>query len=276
MKTKMKMLVTSALLLTSLSTFAAETTWNFRNTNQISGSQLSGSVDGINLSITAWADSSLNNDNVTSSTIATANRGLLNYSGRTDRNGYEHTVGNRNNTNRSYGFSDFILFSFSEAVNLSNVLIGWSYRTTGYVSVAAYKGEIINPGASINGANKSWQDIATNDIAAKTIVEISNANRANNNLVSNISSLTGAVSGAVGLQGVFSKHWLVGAYNNAFDSVSRNLLSSFKLAGITTHVAPTQPNTPDGTPPSTPANAPGTLALLGLGLIALWRRQAQK
>ena len=260
MKTILKTLLTSALLVSSASAFATQTTWDFRTgheyngTGEYFGNEISKSVSGTTVVATAWSDTDevAGDDKIESARVSSNNYGLLNYN---QKSGDYHAID-------SYCGgcdSDFILLSFSQAVNLASISLGWSNFTNGYISIGAFAANASAPVL----AGKTWVGVAS-ELVTKTVLEVSNAGSA---------SPSNLITAATGISG-FSKYWLVGSYTNAFDTIARHLESSFKLAGITTHVAPNNP--PDENTSTTPANAPGTLALLGMGLIALWRRQAKK
>lgn len=262
MKTLFKTLVTCAIFATSLSALATETTWDFRTSGQRYGSgnsfgnTMTKSAADITVNMTAWADTRrLQNGSqlIQNAKIASNSNGLLNYN---RSNNDAHTI----DSWCGGCHFDFILLSFSEAVNLASISLGWSDFNTERVSVGAFSVDASAPTL----VDKTWGQVA-GDLAAKTVVEVSNARRA---------SSTNLVTAATGLT-QYSQYWLIGAYHSAFRNLGHNIQSAFKIAGITTHVVPTTPNDPDGTTPGTPVNSPATIALFGLGLMVLWSRRSQ-
>ena len=278
MKTSIAVILGFLSLAHSLNVAASSTTWAF-DTTSVRGDSL-GFVSGdLRLDVTAWSDSSSQNDTILQGQVATSNRGLLNYNTgtrRDDTEGYFHTVGNApsrevtstvwtrvkkrrkttwvptTQTTQVAGFTDFLLFSFSDYVKLSDVKIGWSYLDNVYVTVAAFNPPNI-PHLGGSGQN-TWEQVS--HLVESSIIETANELGKD--------APRGAVP--VGLDN-YSMYWLVGAYNGFFDNDNRDLKSSFKLASITTH------RKPQDEPDEKVVNAPGTVAILSIGLLVMWRRK---
>lgn len=257
-------------------------TWDFgvssSDTGSLTNNQLSGSKNGIDLTITAWA-SSLHggnsyclDDNGADRCVQRSDLKRYGNSGLGVVTGDElRTYGNRNgdpgSPNHSLDNNDqdyeMILLSFSQAVNISSIDTGWNYsisqnyrwrRNGGEASVLAYTGQ--SPLASLPfSRTETWKDITQ-----RGWDELDSAASTNNNGDIPVSS-----------DGVFSKHWLIGAAN----AVSREIghfTSHLKIAGVTFMTNnSSSPN--DGN--NTPVNAPAGIAfLLAFGAWVVARRKS--
>lgn len=144
----------------------------------------------------------------------------------------EHAIDNN-------GRYEMVLLSFSQAVKLDSVKLGWASNDSD-ISVMAYNG----PGtgsSSLNGntwagVSAAWQSIG------------------------NYSDVGTASAKAVNAGSVSSSYWLIGAYNPLANpgggSVTGSYYDYVKLASVTT--------SPGGSAP-----LPGTLILLGTGLLGM-------
>ena len=147
----------------------------------------------------------------------------------------EHAIDN----NERY---EMVLLSFSQAVKLQSVKMGWTSNDSD-ISVMAYNG----PGTGSSSlSGNTWAGVAS---AWTSIGNYSDV---------------GTASKAVNGGGVSSSYWLIGAYNPLANpgggSVtvpsSGNYFDYVKLASVTT--------SPGGSAP-----LPGTLLLLGTGLLGM-------
>ncbi|NMH58893.1 exosortase-dependent surface protein XDP1 [Alteromonas ponticola] len=235
--------------------FADDTTWNFRTSGQSYGSgnyhgnNISQTQGGLSVSVTAWADTGFNwgsytfTDKVETATVASNSNGLLNYN-RAYTYGHDgHAVDNETRT-------DMLLFSFSEAVSLTSLDLGWTRDGSSHdhadLSIAAFS-EL--PTFSGN----SWNDIVSDSLNVYS--------GSFGNVTKGGYSLTGIAAEA--------KYWLIGAYNSVFglaDGAGTSHIDQFKIAALTTHS-----REPDG---DVPTPATGVLMALVLAAFAYRRRSA--
>ncbi|MCU4674332.1 PEP-CTERM sorting domain-containing protein [Catenovulum sp. 2E275] len=260
-----KFLLGLALSLSANMAIAATQTWDFTDTNNfdINGNTYGNELNyndnnGVDLAATAWADtnevttdvwgkcrfmfftfpcitSSSTTEYIEEAKIDSNNYGLLTYN--KDESALEHTVDN-------FLDYDMILLSFSQAVNISEIVLGWAFPD-GDISLATF-----NDLPTLAG--ETWQSVA------------------------NAATNTWSFSGTIGNQtidvstetnGIESQYWLVGAYNNVFETLNDcfDHVDAVKIAGITTSTSTS--NKP------TPVPEPASIMLLLAGLIGLFARQ---
>jgi hypothetical protein len=289
-----KFCLAAIALLAAGNTFAGTQTWNFGS----SAAQLSGSGHGnelvltsgtggdqVTLTVSAWAST----DNLcnaggqydTTNTLPDADPcirdaklkrwssglGIVNRDedANNDEAAPQHAIDNIKNgaggINITNDFDyEMVLLSFSSEVNLSALNIGWSLCGDNACSTDAYSNGGRDADISVlahNGSSQDFFNVQTkwSDITSQGW-----------SLVSNYSDLK--TNQSVGIStSSYSKHWLVGAYNNVFDmshwSVNND---AFKFAGLTSFTKDTST--------AEPVSAPATLGLFGLiTLCLLYRRK---
>lgn len=211
-------------------TASASTTWSVPT----------GSVtqDGITMTATGWSNTgsggSIDTQALQAQTLSLygGGVGITNLDSGSDAGegaSPEHAVDNN-------GRYEMVLLSFSQAVKLTAVKAGWASGTDSDITVMAYNGPGTGSG-SLNG--NTWAGIA----GAWTSI----GNYAN----------VGTNTTAVNAGNTSSSYWLIGAYNNLLINSGWSTGNDYvKLASVTT--------TSGGQVP-----LPGTLALLGLGLLGM-------
>jgi len=164
--------------------------------------------------------------------------------GEADGTAPEHAVDNNDR-------QDSILFTFSEAIKLTQVTIGWPASNTtsndSDITVLAYKG-LGTPTTELNGQTTGAMSAAGWKLAGH---------------YSDVADETGPNNTAdVNAPAYESKYWLIGAYNSAFStagwSTGNDYVKFLVLAGTQTTQVP----------------EPSTLLLFGIAAMAgLWRRR---
>ena len=221
---------------------AADTTWDFRNSNRdivntapgYYGNSLTMNQDGVNLAISAWSDTYdiSGPDKVESAYVTNNSYGLLAY----NRNGgysEQHYIDN-------YKDTDMLLFSFSDAVSLTSLKLG-SYYNDSDISIAAFDSL-----PSLSGS--TWAGVASQAIFSTSFTDVGYGSF----------DLTSVAKEA--------KYWIIGAYKNVFGAGNDHDYDKFKLLALTTHKSDEEP------PVDVPAPATALLMLLSLGLLTMRKR----
>lgn len=291
-----KFVIASMMTLSSMAAMAGSQTWDFgtqHTSGNVMGNTLQYSVDGIDLTVSAWASTSAgcntgggygsgtgsgDPDPCVKNAKLVQHGSGSNYSGLGIINRDEqsngvtgspnHAIDNiKNGGNHEDLDFEMVLLTFSEAVNLSGVNVGWtgcssnggncdSAHNDADMSILAYTRNNTNPG--FFNSHTRWADIVGSGTNGgwNLIQESSDVDDYNTLGVSNPNNVT-------------SRYWLVGAYNEIFGGTHwTDSNDAFKLKGLVTasHVPPT--GTVD-------VNAPATLFMFAsFAALALFRRKS--
>jgi hypothetical protein len=232
---------------------ASAATWTYSSTSPVSNS---------GLSATATAFSAANNTTATiTATTAYYGGGLGVTSSGESTTSPQHAIDNN-------GAIETVMLSFSngvpgitsaDKVNLTSASFGWS-STDADFSVYAYTGT-----ATPTVSGLTYSNLTSNGWSL--------IGHYNNSASSTAKTVTFANS-------VYSSNWLIGAYNGLTTTSGASSGNDyFKLASVTGTNCPTTGTLPNGcgnggTPGGVPE--PGTLLLMGAGLLGLTRMSRSK
>lgn len=250
-------IVTTAAMVT-MPALAGVQTWNFNSGSQtFSGGANNGnslvmtSVDGIQLTITGWSDTTdvTGDDTVETAKLiwaATNSIGVQNQDETTSDP--HHSVDSVRSNGDTDGDFDMLLLEFSTAVNLTGIDLSWAVggnaANTADMSLLAYTGA-----GSSTLSGKTWASV----LGASGSAYDSAGNYSN----------VGLSYYTVNPTNITSTKWLVGVYNPVFGSGGDASDDGIKLASLTTSDAPPDRDVP----------VPGTVVLLLAGLAALRARR---
>jgi hypothetical protein len=162
---------------------------------------------------------------------------------------------------------DSVLFSFTNAIDLNSVKIGYgsSYGYDSDISVLAYTGAGTCAGSGT----------CTSNISGKTYAQLASFGWS---FIGHYTDLVDGVAKAVNAGNVASSYWLIGALNPLVSDTSvttgNDFVKLLALAGDK-YTPPCTPGTP-GCAGTTGVPEPGTLLLMGAGLLGLTRINARR
>lgn len=273
-------LLGSALLLVGAQAHA-EITWTFSSGSNVISSTLGNTItrttDGVTASAKAWSNT--NNGTAGTSNTALGSNNISNTSGYSLQTAYLSIYGGNGlgvknqdaSTSTSFGDNndgnspehsidndqryDSVLFSFSNAVDLNSVSLGW-WTGDSDISVLRY-----------DGAGDA------SNVAGKTYAQLLNAGWS---LVSQAAASTAATKYLTGT--TFSSYWLIGAANPLLGTSMDGTKDYVKLLALAgeKYVPPCTPGTPGCGGGGTSVPEPGTLLLMGAGLFGLSRFNARR
>ncbi len=218
-------------------------------------------VDGVNIGVSAWADTYGRNDDI----VVDANLykisnyygyGVTNDDWESAHNSPDHAIDNVNQVRGNWSDFDFVLFSFDEEINLSGAQFTWRYSSSdSQVSVAA-----LDDISGLTSGTNTWSDIVGDALSTGSY------------------DITSSTSSS-GYEARFdlvdtARYWLVGAYNTVFgDNGGHMYNDAFKLSAVSF----TQNTTPTNGKPPAEVSEPASVALLASGLMLVaWRRKQAK
>jgi PEP-CTERM motif len=245
-----KAIAACALLTWGSASMAAATTWNLEGNcgGNTTAAVSCGTVSGNALTAQAYSTTTASGTTFAAATIQNYGigygMGVENASG-TDINNPNHSMDNYNGT-------DLIVLNFTTAVNLSTITLGWSYNDSD-ITVLAYTGT-----GTPTVAGKTLAGTTTTSLVGSGWTSVKNYGSASSTgfaetTVDKVITTTDTTT--------YSSWWIISAYNagygsgsTAFDALN-DYVKIMSVAGSTRSAA--------GVP------EPGSLALMGLGLLGL-------
>ncbi len=214
------------------SVFAAQIDFNLNNGQVWNSYETTRnySVSGIDLSVTGWSNINRYNDDVIQSTV-----------GRWDGLGVENGGSPDHSIDSQNGDYDMLLLSFSDAVTLNSIELGWIYNNS-----ASRSDVSILAGSSALTAGTSWSSLLTLANGWQSAGNYNNVDYG---------------SEAVNAGAISSQYWLIGAYNRNIandTNIEQNdgNYEAFKLRTVSVTKTIKVPE-------------PSALLLFGLGLLGL-------
>ena len=216
----------------------ASTQWSLtsgNNNNAAYGNQRTYESGGVTLTATAWSSSGVGG------TIQDAYLGVWNPNGLGVANRGETTgVGSPHHSMDNSGYTDSILLTFTDVIALSSLKLGWM-QTDSDLTVLAYTGA----GSPTPLAGSTYSALTSGGGWS---------------LIGHYSNVGIATHRAVNTGGVSSSHWLISAYNPLVGGHENPWTTGNDFVKLAM-VSGSKP--PNGVP------EPGSLALLGLGVLGL-------
>lgn len=287
MMNKMKIagLVGSALLLCGTQA-QAEIAWTFNSPTGDSstlGNTVSKTVDGVMATAQAWANtndgsgsSSKGSSSSTTAATYTLETAYLNVysgglgvknqdftssttSGDYNEGTYTYPAEHTTDNNQRY---DSVLFSFSNAIDLNSITIGYRDNDSD-ITVLAYTATSCSSGT------------CSSDVSGKSYAQLASYGWS---LIGQYADLIANSAKSVNPDNVVSSYWLIGAANTLVGGTkdtSKDYVKLLALAGDK-YTPPCTPGTPGCGGGGSGVPEPGTLLLMGAGLLGLTRINARR
>lgn len=266
-----KFILVSVLAAAASSAFATSQVWNF-DQNSVGGNSTGAgnvatftSTAGYSVSASAWSSTgagcgtiSGNNKGgpagsdsdscIESGELVSFGGGLGIINRNESSNAPNHAIDNLNTNSSTEIDVDMVLFTFDREVSITGL---GATQQSGHdfdASIAAFTASNgASEGSFANFADNNWNDILGN---GWDVVD----NVANGAASGSFPNRSFSISDGT----VYSKYWLVGAYNTGFNDKFSDFNDAFKLAGLTTIARPEDTTSP------TNVSTPGTIVMFSL------------
>ncbi|MDO6566144.1 PEP-CTERM sorting domain-containing protein [Alteromonas sp. 1_MG-2023] len=225
-------------------------------------------IDGVTIAVAAFSDTAgITNETVVQSELEKISNtwayGVTNDDEAYYSGSYDHAIDNLNyfyegsnaadkynvtNVERDY---DFVLFSFDEAVTVTDASFSWVFGSDSQISIAA-----LDDISGLTSGTQTWDGIVA-DALTTASYDITNSSSSTPSVEFDLTDT--------------AQYWLLGAYNTVFGNIGGYVGNdAFKLSGLGFSVA--ENASPPA--PSTEVNEPTTIGLLMAGaLFIAWRRK---